>query len=157
MFSIEDVAVDHYVDWDWRVVLAVIVLGLVSAGFSCWISSGQRCNSAVLSIIAYTVPPYVAVACVWLGASRLESGRLAFWVYLLLFMLLSIAVGRSCLAVGLWGVRSCILWLALMLAVWAASWETLRRLATAIPTTVPGLVFLIVGFVLVAVFRGNQR
>lgn len=159
MFSIENVAVDHYSDWDWRVVLAVVIVGLVSAGFSCWLSfsPGRRYASNGLSIAAHTLPPYVAVLCVWLGASRLESGRSAFWVYLFLAALLSFAFWRSYLAVGLWGARTCFLCGALVFTALAASWEVLRRAAATIPMTVSGLVGVIVLFVAFAVISGSRR
>mgnify|MGYP000926337271 CR=1 FL=1 len=162
MFNAEDVAVDHYVGWDWRVVLAVVIVGMVSAGFSCWLSfsSGQRYLRdwpSGLSAAARLLPQYVAVLCVWLGASRLESWRSAFWVYLFLAALLSFAFWRSYLAVGLWGARTCFLCGALVFTALAASWEVLRRAAATIPMTVSGLVGVIVLFVAFAVISGSRR
>lgn len=76
MFNFEDVAVNHYVDWDWRTVLAVTIVGLVFAGFSCWISfySKQMYWPTWLSIAARVLPQYVAVLCVWLGFPGLSRG-----------------------------------------------------------------------------------
>ena len=157
MFNVEDVAVDHYVDWDWRVVLVVIVAGLLLAGFSFWSPPERSPDSVFLLIASYGFPSLVAVACVWLGASRLESWRLAGGVYLLLFVFLVGAFLRCYLDVGLWWFRTLILVLALALAVRALLWEFLRRAASTIPTTVSGLITAIILVLVLVPFIGNRR
>lgn len=157
MFNVEDVAVDHYVDWDWRLVLVVIAAGLLLAGFSFWSSPERSPDSVLLLIVSYGFPPLVAVACVWLGASRLESWRLVGGVYLLLFVFLVGAFLRCYWDAGLWWFRTLILVLALALALWALLWEFLRRVASTIPTTVSGLIAAIFLVAVLVPFVGNRR
>ena len=158
MFNVVDVAVNHYVDWDWRAVLAVTVVGLVFAGFSCWLSFyfKQIYWPTWLSISARVLPQYVAVLCVWLGVSRLESGRSAFWVYLLLAALLLCAFWRYSLDEDSWLARGIVFGGALALTALAALSEVLRRAAATIPMSVSSFIFLILaalGFMIVAANR----
>ena len=162
MFNAEDVAVDHYVGWDWRVVLAVVIVGMVSAGFSCWLSfsSGQRYLRdwpSGLSAAARLLPQYVAVLCVWLGASRLESWRSAFWVYLFLAALLSCAFWRYSLDERSWWGRALVFGGALVLTALAALLEVLRRAAATIPMRVSGFFFLIVLLAVLVLISYNRR
>ena len=158
MFNVEDVAVNHYVDWDWRAVLAVTIVGLVFAGFSCWLSFyfKQIYWPTWLSISARVLPQYVAVLCVWLGVSRFESGRSAFWVYLLLAALLLCAFWRYSLGEASWLARGIVFGGALALTALAALSEVLRRVAATIPMSVSSFIFLILaafGFMIVAANR----
>jgi membrane protein len=157
VFNVEDVAVDHYVDWDWRVVFVVIIAGLLLAGFSLWSSPERDHESVLLSVVLYGFPPLVAVACVWLGVSRLESWRWAGGAYLLLLIFLAGAFLRCYLGVGLWWFRTCILVVALGLALWAFLWEFLRRTASMIPMTVSGLVTAIIMVVVLVSLVGSRR
>ena len=158
MFNVEDVAVNHYVDWDWRAVLAVTIVGLVFAGFSCWLSFyfKQIYWPTWLSISARVLPQYVAVLCVWLGVSRFESGRSAFWVYLLLAALLLCAFWRYSLDEDSWLARGIVFGGALALTALAALSEVLRRVAATINMSVSSFIFLILsafGFMIVAANR----
>ena len=159
MFNVEDVAVNHYVDWDWRTVLAVTIVGLVFAGFSCWLSFyfKQIYWPTWLSIAARVLPQYGAVLCVWLGVSRLESGRSAFWVYLLLAALLLCAFWRYSLDEDSWLARGIVFGGALALTALAALSEVLRRAAATIPMTVSGFVGLIFLFFAFMYISGSRR
>lgn len=93
MFNVEDVAVDHYVDWDWRLVLVVIAAGLLLAGFSFWSSPERSPDSVLLLIVSYGFPLLLQLPVFGWGLRGLSRGA---WL-----------AGSTCFSLCSWWVRFC--------------------------------------------------